>query len=100
MEPWLTRAARLRPDREALEGLTYAELHERASHADVAGVGRGDRVALALPPGEDFAIAFHALLLRGATAVPLDARHTSEERLARSRGVVATISEQIGRAHV
>src|SRR4051812_30740233 len=91
MEPWLTRAAKLRPEREALEGLTYAELHERASRADLGDVGPGDRVALALPPGEDFVVAFHALLLRGATAVPLDLRHTPEERAARSRGVVGTI---------
>src|SRR3954453_15542610 len=91
MQPWLERAANLRPDREALEGITYAELYERALHADLGDVGPGDRVALALPPGEDFVVAFHALLLRGAVAVPLDLRHTPEERAARSRGVVGTI---------
>ena len=34
----------------------------------------GDRVALALPAGEDFVIALHACLLSGAAAVPVDLR--------------------------
>jgi O-succinylbenzoic acid--CoA ligase len=91
MEPWLTRAANLRPEREALEGITYAELHARAASAELGPVAPGDRVALALPPGEDFVVAFHALLLRGAVAVPLDLRHTPAERAARARGTVGTI---------
>jgi O-succinylbenzoic acid--CoA ligase len=90
MEPWLARAARQFPDRQAVDGLSYAELFDRASRAGL-DVAPGDRVALALPPGEDFVIAFHALLLRGAVAVPLDLRHTPQERAVRARGTVATV---------
>ncbi|MGH2967786.1 MAG: hypothetical protein ACRDK0_01800, partial [Solirubrobacteraceae bacterium] len=63
IDPWLPRAAALRPDRIALEApdgsLTYAELLATA-RLDVAP---GSRVALALPPGVDFAVALHACLL-------------------------------------
>jgi O-succinylbenzoic acid--CoA ligase len=95
LEPWLARAARLRPEREALEGLTYAELHERAATAGL-DAGPGDRVALALPPGPDFVVAFHAVLLRGAVAVPLDPRHTDAERAVRARGTVLTVDAPLG----
>ena len=57
LDPWLPRAAALRPDHPAsidADGAvtTYAELHAQAREAAAAlaaqGVGRGDRVALAL----------------------------------------------------
>src|SRR5918998_3368919 len=74
IDPWLPRAAALRPDRVALEApegsLTYAELLDRA-RLDVAA---GSRVALALPPGLEFAVALHAVLLARAVAVPVDPR--------------------------
>src|SRR3954468_23402518 len=78
-EPWLERAAALRPDAIAVESgdgaLTYAELSRRAR----AGAGEIDavRVAIALPPGLEFAIAPHACLLAGAAAVPVDLREPS-----------------------
>src|SRR5215211_3767716 len=76
VEPWLPRAARRRPQARALGTLTYAELDERVRRAAGAlGVKRGDRVAIALPPGPEFAIALHACLISGATAVPVDLRH-------------------------
>ncbi len=74
IDPWLPRAAALRPDRVAIEApegsLTYAELLDRA-RLDVAA---GSRVALALPPGLEFAVALHAVLLARAVAVPVDPR--------------------------
>jgi O-succinylbenzoic acid--CoA ligase len=89
-EPWLTRAARLRPERPALDDLTYAELHARAAAAAAVladrGVRAGDRVAIALAPGEPFAVALHACLLLGAAAVPLDLRHPEAVRARRARG--------------
>ena len=74
IDPWLPRAAAQHPSRVAIEApegsLTYAELLERA-RLDVAP---GSRVALALPPGLDFAVALHACLLARAAAVPVDPR--------------------------
>ena len=50
-----------------------------------AGSRRGDRVAIALPAGEDFAVALHGCLLLGAVAVPIDPRlPASAERAARA----------------
>ena len=80
IDPWLPRAAALRPDRVALEtpegSLTYAELLA-AARLDVAP---GARVALALPPGPDFAVALHACLLARAAAMPVDPRLAGPER--------------------
>src|SRR4051794_12824756 len=83
VEPWLVRAARSRPDHEALRtpqgSLTYAELLAAARGA--AGALRpGAQVAIALPPGRDFAVALHGCLLAGAVAVPVDLRLGEAER--------------------
>ncbi|MCW3040973.1 MAG: 2-succinylbenzoate--CoA ligase [Solirubrobacterales bacterium] len=82
VDAWLTRAARAHPDRPAVGALTFAQLHARAlrTAAGLDGVGPGERVALALAPGEDFAVALHAVWLRGAVAVPHDLRLTEAER--------------------
>ncbi|MBI5105650.1 MAG: AMP-binding protein, partial [Solirubrobacterales bacterium] len=76
VDAWLPRAAARHPGRPAVNAMTYAELLERAS-------GRvppaGARVGIALPPGEEFAVALHACLLGGALAVPLDLRLTEAE---------------------
>src|SRR5436305_1138303 len=91
VEAWLTRAVRRRPERAAVNALTYSQLDAAASagardlHA--RGVRRGDRVAIALPPGEDFAVALHAIWRAGATAVPVDLRDR-EPRTAGARVVV------------
>ncbi|HEV7495858.1 AMP-binding protein [Baekduia sp.] len=79
VESWLARAARTRPNTAAVNGLTYAALHERA-RAAAAGLPRGARVGLALPPGEEYIVALHACLLAGALAVPIDLRLTEAER--------------------
>src|SRR5215217_4398157 len=74
IDPWLPRAAAEHPDRVALEApqgeLTYARLLD-AARIDVAP---GGRVALALPPGLDFAVALHACLLARSAAMPVDPR--------------------------
>lgn len=74
---WLERAAGMRPDTIAVEAedgaLTYAELVARAAPAAAALRG-AERVAIALPPGLEFAVALHACLLAGAAAVPVDLR--------------------------
>src|SRR5215207_6752167 len=82
IDPWLPRAAALRPGRIALEApegsLTYAQLLE-AARIDAAP---GSRVALALPPGLDFAVALHACLLARAAAMPVDPRLGEAEQAA------------------
>lgn len=79
VESWLARAARERPDVKAVNDLTYGALYERA-RAAAAGLPRGARVGLALPPGEDHVVALHACLLAGALVVPIDLRLTEAER--------------------
>ncbi len=80
IDPWLPRAAALHPGRIALEApegeLTYAQLLE-AARIDVAP---GSRVALALAPGLDFAVALHACLVARAAAMPVDPRLGEAER--------------------
>ena len=80
IDPWLPRAAALRPDRIALEApdgaLTYAQLLD-AARIEAAP---GDRIGIALPPGRDFAILLHACLLARAAAVPVDLRLAPAER--------------------
>src|SRR5258706_15544111 len=91
MDAWLPRAARMHQDRAALvtggQQISYAELEQRALNAagglQERGVRRGDRVALALPPNRDFAVALHACLLLGAAAVPIDLPLTEAERAVR-----------------
>ena len=95
---WIHAAADRAPDRVAIEGLerslTYAELRDAA----VAGAGalRGvRRVAIALPPGEDFVVALHACLLAGAAAVPIDLRLSEAEREQRLAGADVMIDTPI-----
>jgi O-succinylbenzoic acid--CoA ligase len=81
IEPWLERAAALRPSRTAVEApdgrLTYAELLAAATQAaqDLEG-----RVELDAVPGLDFVVRLHACLLAGARAVPIDPRLGDDER--------------------
>jgi O-succinylbenzoic acid--CoA ligase len=66
------------------EWLSYAELLTAAcagaAELKERGARRGERVAIALPPGADFAVALHACFLLGAVAVPVDLRLTASER--------------------
>jgi O-succinylbenzoic acid--CoA ligase len=91
VEPHLAANARRHADRDALvtpdERVSWAALHARAAGAAATlasrGVRPGDRVAIALPAGTDFAVALHATLLLGAAALPVDLRLAREERDAR-----------------
>ena len=78
VEAWLSRAVRTRPGRAAVNALTYAQLDAAASAGArdlrARGVVPGSRVAIGLPPGEDFAVALHAAWRAGAAVVPLDLR--------------------------
>ena len=82
IDPWLPRAAAQHPQRVALEApegeLTYAELLE-AARIDAAP---GSRIALALPPGLEFAVALHACLVARAAAMPVDPRLGEAEQAA------------------
>jgi O-succinylbenzoic acid--CoA ligase len=98
---WLQLAAAKHPDRVAIEGpertLTYAEL----SAAAISGagalerLGAGERVALALPAGEEFVIALHGCLLTGRAAVPIDLRLSEEERGQRLAGAELVVTEPL-----
>ncbi len=104
VEAWLARAAERFPVTPALRtsaGIcSYAELFARAragaEELAARGVRPGERVAIALPAGLDFAQALHACLLLGAVAVPVDLRLGAEERAAIQRGVAGVIEEPLG----
>jgi len=104
MEHWLLRAAAMHPLRVALAGssgaVTYAELVARAlamaGGLHERGVEPGDRVALAIGPGEELVAALHGCLLAGAIAVPIDLRLGPAERAARSQGAVLSLQEPLG----
>ena len=96
---WLERAAALRPGVVAVatpeQEVTYTELLERA-RAVAAGLAKrgvrgGDRVAIALPPGLEFAVALHGCLLLGAAAIPIDDRLAQPERERLRAGAATTI---------
>lgn len=100
MEPWLSRAARIHPERAALvtpsRTWTYHELHTESAAVAGAlhewGIGHGDRVALALP-SDALIIALHACLSIGVAAVPIDLRLTDAEQALRHGGVARTLTE-------
>jgi O-succinylbenzoic acid--CoA ligase len=103
VEPWLSRAARRRPDTVAViaaDGApTYAELDAAAARAAAAlaarGVGPGDRVALALPARLPFVEALHGCLRLGAVAVPVDLRLSAEEQALRTAGCALVVDEPL-----
>jgi O-succinylbenzoic acid--CoA ligase len=94
-DAWLPRAAAARPDHPALNGLTYAQLDAAATAAArrlaARGAQPGTHVALALGPGEDYAVALHACLRLGAVAVPVDLRLPAAERARRAEGCVTVV---------
>src|SRR3954452_1904227 len=78
VEAWLTRAVRTRPEVAAVNATTYSELDALAgAWARGLDIAPGERVGIHMPPGEDFAIALHAIWLRGGVAVPMDVRDPS-----------------------
>src|SRR3954447_4218060 len=91
---WLEQAPPSGVALEAPDGaLDYGSLLARA-RAGAAELAGHERVAIALAPGPDFAVALHACLLAGAAAVPLDLREP-EPRLA---GATLTIDGLLGGA--
>lgn len=97
---WVARAARSRPQVEALQGLPYAELDRRVAGASATlaarGVRPGERVGLLLPPGPDFAIAFWASLRLGATVVPVSPRLAGPEVAHQTDGCTVVLGEPVG----
>lgn len=92
----------MRPQRLALdtpEGIcTYAQLLAAAAGAGelaARGVRTGERVAIALPPGLDFARALHACLLLGAVAVPVDLRLSTPERAQIAEGSAVLLEQPL-----
>ncbi len=65
------------------ERLTYRALWDRAARVAgglrAVGVGPGDRVAIHLPNGVDWVVAFFGALLAGAVAVPVNTRFSEPE---------------------
>jgi O-succinylbenzoic acid--CoA ligase len=106
VEGWLHRAARTHPQGVGVESpdgsRTYAELYDAALTGARAlqarGVGAGDRVAIALAPGSGFAEAFHACLLLGAVAVPVDVRLGPAERALICDGAALIVEEPLSEA--
>ncbi len=88
MDDWLGRRARTHAERPALitgaGTVNYAQLDADATRSArrlaALGVGEGERVATALPPGREFAELLHALPRLGASLVPLNTRLTAAER--------------------
>jgi acyl-CoA synthetase (AMP-forming)/AMP-acid ligase II len=77
-----------KPDGEALvelggERVTYQQLWDRSARVAgglrAAGVERGDRVAIRLLNGNDWAYAFWGVQFAGAVAVPVNTRFTESE---------------------
>jgi o-succinylbenzoate---CoA ligase len=106
LDPWLPRAAALRPDHPALidvdgRATTYAELHAQALDAAAVlaaeGVERGDRVALRLPPGAPFLAALHAALMLGAAVVPVDLRLAPKQQDQRCTTAKRTVAAPLRR---
>jgi O-succinylbenzoic acid--CoA ligase len=106
LDPWLPRAAALRPDHPALidaDGLptTYSELYEAACDAAAVlagqGVAEGDAVALAMPAGAAYLATLHATLLLGAAVVPIDLRLGPEEQALRIARAKLTIEAPLTR---
>lgn len=103
VEAWLQRAARWAPTLTAVQTpdtrLSYAELSRaaRAGAGELAerGARPGERVAIALPSGIEFAQALHACFLLGAVAVPVDLRLTAEERARVVAGAGVLVEEPL-----
>jgi acyl-CoA synthetase (AMP-forming)/AMP-acid ligase II len=78
--------------------LTYGELWDRAARVAgglrAGGVKRGDRVAIRLPNGIEWVLAFFGAQLAGAVAVAVNTRFTNDEKryVVRDSGSVFTFA--------
>jgi long-chain acyl-CoA synthetase len=84
----LRRTVEANPAGEALvelggERLSYQEVWDRSARVAgglrAAGIGRGDRVAIHLPNGNAWALAFFGIQMLGAVAVPVNTRFSDSE---------------------
>ncbi len=104
VEAWLPRAAAARGEHTALStpqrDWSYARLHAAARFAAgelaARGVARGERVAIALPAGLEFAQALHACLLLGAVAVPIDLRLSAAEQARHAASAALLVDAPVG----
>jgi len=104
VEAWLPRAAATRGEHTALStpqgDWSYARLHAAARFAAgelaARGARRGERVAIALPAGLEFAQALHACLLLGAVAVPIDLRLSAAEQARLAAGAALLVDAPVG----
>ncbi len=75
--------------------LTHAQVHEGAARTGTLlagmGVGRGDRVLIALPDGPEFAWAFLGAVRIGAVAVPVNPRLTAGDHRAAADDTAARV---------
>jgi len=106
LDPWILRAAALRPHHAAVIDAagavtTYAELHAAACDAAAVlqgkGIERGDRVALAIPAGVSFLAALHGALAIGAAIVPVDLRSGADERAQQAATAKLTVEQPLRR---
>ncbi|REK87018.1 amino acid adenylation domain-containing protein [Streptomyces inhibens] len=98
------QAVRDHPDRTAVRGgdeaLTFAELDRRTARLArtlaAHGVGRGDRVGVALPRGARLVVALLAVWRAGAAYVPLDPQYPYARRvfMARDAGLQVLLAEE------
>ncbi len=99
VDAWLPRAAAADPQRLAVNGLTFSQLLAAARIAarqlSALGVRAGDRVAIVLPAGEQFAIALHATFLLGAVVLPIDPNGAPAELAERSAGAAVVIDRPL-----
>lgn len=79
--------------------LTYGEVRELADRTArrlaARGVGQGDRVAVLLPAGVDFAAIAHALPRLGAVLVPVNPRLSAAERAYVTDGARVVVDEPL-----
>ncbi|MDQ3739234.1 MAG: AMP-binding protein [Actinomycetota bacterium] len=82
--------------------VSYDDLWRRATRVAgglvAAGLERGDRVALRLPNGVDWVVAFWGTLLAGGVVVPVNIRFTQEESAYVTEDCAATSAIESGRA--
>jgi o-succinylbenzoate---CoA ligase len=96
VDAWLPRAAAEKPLAVAVNNLKYGDLLREAQRAarqlSALGVVAGERVALTLVPGEQFAIYLHAIWLLGAVAVPIDPSTPPDQVAVRTAELAVTVS--------
>src|SRR5215212_3014150 len=78
-----SRAVRISMSGRTITGLAHETAAIKARQLAALGVSSGDRVAVALPSGPEFAALLHAMPLLGSVLVPVNARdvHVPEAEL-------------------